>query len=197
MRFLVLALLVASCTNTGGDDIDCAFNDRYVSSTDTDMPNTYQAIATAVGGKQKFAGVYRNCGVDSPIELRIAKLRDPSLGTVQIFNGIAVITGVAEGTTYLDTMDATYSEEAQIPVATINNVALAGQSFKTGTPFAQILLVDHDLNAVVDDSLTVSGALALGDHWDHLAIGTVAPGSYPVTVHAGGTDWPLTVTVTP
>ena len=195
MRMILLAVFVAGCTGGSGDDIDCAFNEGLVRSTDVDNMNAYQTTATAVGGTQKFAAVYRNCGVESPLDLRIATLQNPALATVKVLDGVAVVTGVAEGTTNLDVKDTSHSAEVQVSVATIANVALASHSVAAGTAFVQILLVDRDLNAVVDDSLTVSGALALGDRWDHLAIGNIAPGDYAVTIHAGGTDWPVTITV--
>ena len=205
MRLLMLAVLAAvpSCfPSSSGDDIECAFNDRYLHSTDTETMNTYDGIGTAVGGTQRFAGVDRTCGVESPLELRIATVADPTLATVKIFNGVAAVTGVADGLTTLDTTDTLYREQIRITVATIKQVAV--QTVATGTPFAVISLADRagelpgvGINPLVDDSLTVSGTLALGDHWDHLAIGNTPPGDYAETIHAGGVDWPVTVTVTP
>jgi hypothetical protein len=202
MRLLVLAFLACvlpGCFDFGGggDDIDCAFNESYLQSVDADTMNSFESAATAVAGKQRFAGFYSNCGVNSALELRIATFRDPTLATAQIFNGVVTVTGVADGMTTLDTTDTMYGEEIQISVATINDVALSSPSFVTGTPFATILLSDRGLNPIVDDSLTVSGPLPLGDAWNHLAIGNATPGDYAETIHAGGVDWPVTVTVTP
>jgi len=195
MRFLVLAVLVASCTSNDDDNIECAFNDQFLQSTDTDNASLFQTTATAVGGKQKLAGIARTCGVKSTFELRIASLHDPSLATVKIFNGIAVLTGVAEGMTYLDATGTQYGSEVQVSVAAIDHVTIP--SIATGAPYVAIQLLDRNDQPVVDDTLTVTGALSLGDRWDHLAIGSAAPGDYALTIHAGATDWPVTVTVTP
>jgi len=46
-----------------------------------------------------------------------------------------------------------------------------------------------------DRSLTVSGGIPLGDTWNQLATVNAAPGMYPLTIHAGGADWPITLTV--
>ena len=60
---------------------------------------------------------------------------------------------------------------------------------------ATIVLRERHGSAPVDDTLTVSVPLHRADAWDQLAIGNASAGDYANTFHAGGTDWPLTVTV--
>lgn len=153
------------------------------------------AVRLAVGGKQRYVGVDRECDGDTMLELRVATVANPALATASIFNGVAVLTGVADGTTTLATQDTDYSEETEISVATIAHVANLRVSRKI--PYAVIELRDGEGDPVVDDSLTVSGPLALGDRWDRLVTDSAAPGDYAETIHAGGADWPITVTVTP
>jgi hypothetical protein len=68
-------------------------------------------------------------------------------------------------------------------------------AYLAGTPVATIMLVDADGVLVVDRNLTVTGDIALGDTWSELATASASVGDHPLVLHAGGADWPVTLTV--
>lgn len=206
MRVL-LVLLVAvvsscatpDCDSTGGlgaYSSDLADNE-YV---DRDYQDPVLSL-TAVNGTQRFAAVDEGCETSVPLDAVVARSEDSTIATVQTLDGTVEVTGVAPGETSIDLSAAGQAGWLAATVAHVEQLALVARelgapgAFYAGTPFASILLLDSSGRPVVDDGLAVDGGLALGDRWNRLAIGSAAPGVYPLTIHASGRDWPVTATI--
>ena len=192
MRRLILMIVLAGCSN--GDDCQ-DLGGLYFDSADADT-----VMPTAVGGAQRFTGSTDACNGRVPVTDLLGVTQDPSIATVQIVSGELEVTGVAAGTAGVHATSTQAGSDASFRVVAITHVALAGQGFHatvaTGVPALEIQLLGSDDTACVDRNVTVTGTLGLGDRWDHLLIENAAPGDYDETIHAGGKDWPVTVTVT-
>lgn len=189
-RWLLLAML-ASCSN--GDD--CQLPDGpFINSADesTNMP-------TAAGGKQRFIMTTDQCVGETQVHNLLAISEDPTIATVQVIDDQIELAGLAPGRADVHVSGKEAGANTSFDVVAIDHIALSGQSdhatFVAGTAFAIIQLIASDGTMCVDRTVTVTGPLRLGTSWDRLAIGSAASGSYDETIHAGGSDWPVTITV--
>jgi hypothetical protein len=212
MRFAICLLpaLLGACAGSFGGDDECS-NGVFASSADmgsneyVDRDNYYStqqtAPYTAIAGRQHFQATLDECPQEMPAISVIATSENPAVATATSLDGEFDVHGVATGMTTVDLKSANQVGWESCGVVAIASVELAGRefgqpgAFYAGTPLAMILLLDADTQPAVDRDVTVSGAIPLGDKWNHLAIGGAAAGVYPLTIHAGGQDWPVTATV--
>jgi hypothetical protein len=212
MRAIVWVALagLAGCFPIAGDD-DCTGQapELHVGSTDmaayeyadsvSDPPGPY---ATAVGGTQRFKGeLVNDCANLGSADITVVNNANLQTATVTVNNGMFDVVGVAPGTAMLDVVGNNLRAEASMKVAGISRVALAAKelgepaAYIVGAPVATILLLDDVGDPLVDRNLSVTGDIALGDKWNDLATATAGAGDHPLVLHAGGADWPVTLTV--
>lgn len=207
---LIVALLGACGLTLSGDD-ECS-DGVFASSADMQLneyvdrdtyytSNPLQTPYTAMRGTQRFTAELDVCPSEMPADVVIATSKSPAIATATTQSGGFDVHGVGTGVTSFDLKSGTEVGWASIGVVEITSVALAGRelgqpgAFYAGTSVAMILLLDADTQPAVDRGVAVSGGIPLGDKWNHLAIGGAAPGVYPLTIHAGSADWPVTATV--
>ena len=185
---LALCLLFTGCI---GDTCELEPGLSLVSTVDA----PYDSF-TAAGGKQHFRGTVDSCDGPVQVDLYKATSSQPMIATAKILNGELEITGVSAGVTGIEAFSVDNDEAfPNFGIVAIDHIEISPLVIRTSTPYVTIEPRDHDNHLAVDDTLTVTGDLARGDAWDQLVIGRTPPGTYAITVHAGGADWPLTVSV--
>jgi hypothetical protein len=193
------------------DDDDCGgqATELDVFSTDmaayeyadskSDPPGPY---ATAVGGTQRFTTELENdCDNIRPADMVTATSANPDIATVTASGGMLDVVGVAPGTAELQVAGDGFHSAPGMKVARIKRVALAAKelgepaAYLAGVPVATIMLLDDVGDPLVDRNLSVTGDIAVGAKWDELATADASVGDHPLVLHAGGADWPVTLTV--
>lgn len=197
MRMIACLLLsvLGACFQFGNGDDDCIPLDGVVMhSAAADRDDLY----TAVGGTQHYLGFVDECKPQRVEVPMIGAYSDTlAVATAKVVDGAVVVTGVSGGKATIDVSSDHGRPTLPVGVVAIDHVELANPVIVTDTPFVTIVLRASDQTPAVDDSATITGAFAQGDRWDRIVIGHKPPGDYAITVHAGGMDWPLTVTVSP
>ncbi len=193
MRALVcLVVSLAACTSNGDDCQD--LGGLFFDSADTNA-----SMPTAAGGTQRFIGSTDACNGRVPLDQVLAVTEDPTVATVQVVDNAIEVKGVAAGDATVKVSSKEAGGLTSFRVIAIDHVALAGETgnvvFASAMQLAQIQLLGVGNVPCVDRTLTVTGPLTQGDRWDQLVIGTAPAGDYVETIHAGGADWPMTVTV--
>ena len=209
MRILLLCCL-APLTACIGEPHECdiATGEVFAQSRDIAIPEyvdqfdfPFAELATAVGGTQRFDAQIHGCDNPMPLTNAFVRTETPQLGSVTSSSPFD-FHAVAAGASDLLLMGDEGNGHVSLQATAIDHVALVGQelgepgAFYVGTPYAMIQLLDSTGAALVDRNLSVvTGALPLGDKWNHLALAGAAAGSYSVAIQAGDRAWPLDVTI--
>lgn len=194
MRIIVYPLLAAlgGCLSSSSGDDCIPLDGLFLHSSAADRDDLF----TAVGGTQHYLAFADECKPQMvQVPLILAYSESPAVATAKVVDGAAVVTGVGVGKAIIDMSSDHGRPTLPVNIIPIDHVELANPVVATDTAYVTIVLRAADQTPAIDDSATISGALAQGDRWDRVVIGHKPPGDYAITIHAGGADWPLTITV--